>query len=86
MSTSFIFRNLPFFLSSKFAEGHNAEMCWPEHLLPSEGSKVNPVSPTSDLDRISPYTTSRISARQVMRIKKNSIRGLLVDPIPNSLN
>ena len=31
----------------------------------------NPLSPTSDPDRISPYTISTISSRQVMRIKKN---------------
>ena len=33
--------------------------------------EVNPVSPTSDLDRISPYSFSTVSSRQVMRIKKN---------------
>ena len=32
---------------------------------------LNPLSPTSDLDRISPYTINMISSRQVMRIKKN---------------
>ena len=47
---------------------------------------VKPSSPTSDLDRISPYTISTISSRQVMRIKKISIRESLVDPIPNSPN
>ena len=47
---------------------------------------VNPLSPSSDLDRISPYTISMIPSRHVMRIKKISIRGLLVDPIPNSPN
>ena len=41
MSTSFVFRNLYSFLSSKFSEGHTAEMFWPEHMLPSEGSKYN---------------------------------------------
>ena len=29
------------------------------------------LSPTGDLERISPYTISIISSRQVMRIKKN---------------
>ena len=43
------------------------------------------LTPFDDQDRISPYTTNTISSRQVMRIKKISIRGL-VDPIPNSLN
>ena len=30
-----------------------------------------PLSPGCDQDRISPYTISTISSRQVMRIKKN---------------
>ena len=33
--------------------------------------RVNPLSLTSDQDRISPYIISTISSRQVMRIKKN---------------
>ena len=49
-------------------------------------SNLNPLSPTSDQDRISPYTVSTISSGQVMRIKNISTRGLLVDPIPNSPN
>ena len=32
-----------------------------------------PLSPGCDQDRISPYTISTISSRQVMRIKKNII-------------
>ena len=32
---------------------------------------LNPLSPTSDQDRISPYTINMISSRQVMRVKKN---------------
>ena len=43
----------------------------------------------SDQDRISPYNIITISSRQLMRIKKNIdyiIRGLLVDPKPNSPN
>ena len=32
---------------------------------------VNPLTPTSDQDRISPYNINTISSRQVMRIKKN---------------
>ena len=47
---------------------------------------TNPLTPISDQDRISPYDINTISSRQVMRIKKISVRGLLVDPIPNSLN
>ena len=46
----------------------------------------NSLSPTSDLDRISPYTDNMTSSRQVMRIKKILIRELLVDPIPNYPN
>ena len=49
-------------------------------------SNLNPLSPTSDQDRISPYTVSTISSGQVMRIKNILTRGLLVDPIPNSPN
>ena len=40
----------------------------------------------SDQDRISPYNINKISSRQMIRIKKISIRGLLVDPISNSPN
>ena len=41
----------------------------------------------SDQDRISPYNINTMVSRQVMRIKKETlIWGLLVDPIPNSLN
>ena len=39
--------------------------------------EVNPVSPTSDLDRISPYSFSTVSSRQVMRIKKNINQGII---------
>ena len=46
----------------------------------------NPLTPISDQDRISPYIINTISSRQVMKIRKISIRGLLVDPIPNSPN
>ena len=37
----------------------------------------NPLSPTSDLDRISPHTISTISSRQVIRIKKNINWGII---------
>ena len=47
---------------------------------------VNPFTPVSDQERISLYNINTESSRQVMRIKKISIRGLLVDPIPNPLN
>ena len=48
--------------------------------------EMNPFSPISDRERISPYNINIISRRQVMLIKKTSIRGSLVDPVPNSLN
>ena len=44
-----------------------------------------PLTPMSDQDRISPHNINKISSRQVMRIK-NLIKGLLVDPKPNSPN
>ena len=40
----------------------------------------------SDQDRISPYNLNTISSRPVMRIKKISIKGLLVDSLINSSN
>ena len=38
----------------------------------------------SDQDRISPYNINTISSRKVIRIKKISFRGLLVDLLPHS--
>ena len=38
---------------------------------------LNPWSPTRDIERISPYTISTISSRQVMRIKKNTNQGII---------
>ena len=37
----------------------------------------NPSSPTSDQDRISPYSISTISSRQEMRIKENINKGII---------
>ena len=37
----------------------------------------NPLSPTGDLDRSSPYVISVISSRQVIRIKKNINWGII---------
>ena len=37
----------------------------------------NPLSPTCDLDRSSPYVISMISSRQVIRIKKNINWGII---------
>ena len=49
-------------------------------------TSFNPLVPNSDQDRISPYTISTISSTRVMRVKKISIRGLLVDPNLNYPN
>ena len=38
---------------------------------------VNPLTPMSDQDRISPYNINIISCRQVMRIKKNINQGII---------
>ena len=46
----------------------------------------NPLTVMIDQERISSHSVNTISSRKVMRIKKISVRGLLVDPIPNSPN
>ena len=38
---------------------------------------LNPITPMSDQDRISPYNINTISSRQVMRIKKNINKGII---------
>ena len=45
--------------------------------LENMGIDVNPLTPMSDQDRISPYNINTISSRQVMRIKKNIIQGII---------
>ena len=47
---------------------------------------TNPLTPMSDQDRISPHNVNTISSRQVMRLKKIEIKGLLVDLFSNSPN
>ena len=47
---------------------------------------LNPLSFMSDQERISPYNISIMLSMEVRRIKKISLRGLLVDPILNSPN
>ena len=37
----------------------------------------NPLTPVSDQDRISPYIINTIASRQVMRIKRNSNKGII---------
>ena len=38
---------------------------------------INPLTPISDQDRISPYNINTISTRKVMRIKKNINLGII---------
>ena len=38
---------------------------------------LNPFTPTSDQDRISPYNINTLSSRQVMRIEKNINHGII---------
>ena len=38
--------------------------------------QINPLTPVSDQDRISPYNINTISTREVMRIQKNINLGL----------
>ena len=38
---------------------------------------INPLTPISDQDRISPYNINTISSSQVMRIKKNINKGII---------
>ena len=42
-----------------------------------DGEFINPFTPTSDQERISPYNINTISSRQVMRIEKNINRGII---------
>ena len=43
-----------------------------------EGKKrVNPLTPMSDQNRISPYNINKISTRWVIRIKKNITLGII---------
>ena len=48
---------------------------------PSVTDVLNPSTPMSDQDWISPYSFKPTSSRQLMRIKKNINEGLSVDPI-----
>ena len=38
---------------------------------------INPLTPMSDQDRISPYNINTISSRQLMRITKNVDKGII---------
>ena len=53
---------------------------------PKGNLPYNLLTPMSDQDRISPQNINTILSKQVTRIKKIYIKGLLVDPIPKSLN
>ena len=46
-----------------------------------EKNMLNPITPMSDQDRISPYNINTISRKDEMRIRKISIRKILVDLI-----
>ena len=39
--------------------------------------QLNPLTPMSDQNRISPYNINTVSTRQVMRIKKNINLGII---------
>ena len=53
----------------------------------TNSTSPNRLTPTSDKHRISPYKINTITSRKLMRKrKKMPIRGLLLDPIPNSPN
>ena len=57
-----------------------------QHSVLSKFCVINPLTPMSDQERISPHNINTISSRQVMRIKKNVIKGLFFDPMTNSPN
>ena len=42
-----------------------------------QNNGFNPFTPTSDQDRISPYSVNTISSRQVMRIEENINHGII---------
>ena len=87
---------LVFFWNNLVRQTHKSfwNILWPcyycmfiEYLMAIAWSLVvNYLIQMCDQDRISPYNINTIWGRQVMRIKKISLRGLLVDSIPNSLN
>ena len=54
-------------------------------IIPSRSFFQIFITSMSDHDRISPHIFNTKSIRQVMRLKKVSVRGLLVDPLQNSL-
>ena len=45
--------------------------------LPVTCRRLNPFTPTSDQDRISPYNINTISSREVTRIEKNVNHGII---------
>ena len=59
------------FMSPEF----KVRMCWTLVWLKLIGKKYfNPLTPMSDQHRTSPYNINTISSRQVMRIKKISVK------------
>ena len=49
-------------------------------------SELNPLTPMSDQDRISPYNNNTLSSWQWQEKRGISIRGLFVDSISYSIN
>ena len=45
--------------------------------MPNFSLRINPLTPTSDQDRISPNNVNTISSRQVMRIKESLKKGII---------
>ena len=52
-------------------------LCLKQYVYLSTYNFLNPFTPTSDQDRISPYNVNTISSRQVMRIEKNINHGII---------
>ena len=63
-----------------FVDRYGLKMTPKPHII----IEINPFTHISDQERISPYSVYTLTSRQVMRIKKNAIRGLVVNLIPNS--
>ena len=56
------------------------------HWMGGNKEFVNPLTPMSDQDRISPYNINTISSRQMMRMNKKINQEIVIDPTPNSPN
>ena len=56
---------------------NNSVLVTPESSRAKAKMILNPFTPTSDQDRISPYNINTISSRQVMRIEENINHGII---------